>query len=144
MAEAKPFSISEATSVWEAYTAGQGQPGRGRCGWRVDRGVREGSEEQPLQGLESDVVGLVLPAAGAAGRDTEGRRRHAAARHSDGGRSRRPDGGQDGAWSRWWSRISTRTRMGIGPGSRRSTPWVGAGAVLARRLGDRSGHQRLF
>ena len=41
--------------------AGEGEPrccGRGR---RVLGGVREGPEGQPVQGLESDVVGLVYP-----------------------------------------------------------------------------------
>src|SRR5581483_10784398 len=76
---------------------GEGEPrcsGRGR---RVDRGVREGPARQPLQGLEPDVLGLVPPAARAARRDTEGKRRHAPARQPHRRRSGGADGREDGA-----------------------------------------------
>jgi hypothetical protein len=52
--------IGEATRLG-SLPAGEGEPrccGRGR---RVLGGVREGPEGQPVQGLESDVVGLVYP-----------------------------------------------------------------------------------
>ena len=52
----------------------QGQQGRAGCGRGVDRGVREGSEGKPVQDLEPDVVGDLLPAAGARGGDREGAR----------------------------------------------------------------------
>ena len=45
---------------------GQGQSGGCGCRRGVDRRVREGSEREPLQALESDVLGELLPAAGAA------------------------------------------------------------------------------
>ena len=51
---------------------GQGQPGGRGCRRAVDRRVRAGPEREPLQALESDVLGDVLPAAGACGGDTEG------------------------------------------------------------------------
>src|SRR5919109_2528022 len=54
---------------------GQGQQGRGRRRRAVASGVREGPEEEPLQALESAVVGELFPAAGARGRDTEAGRR---------------------------------------------------------------------
>src|SRR6266540_7387422 len=51
--------------------AGQGQSGRAGGGRAVGRGVRGGSEEQPVSDLESDVVGGLLPATGAGGGNTE-------------------------------------------------------------------------
>src|SRR5262245_64363305 len=42
--------------------AGQGPPGRAGGRWAGGRGVRSGPEEQPVSGLESDVVGDLLPA----------------------------------------------------------------------------------
>src|SRR5713101_5706825 len=40
---------------------GQGQPRRCRSGRSVHRGVRDRLEAQPLQDLESDVLGELLP-----------------------------------------------------------------------------------
>jgi hypothetical protein len=61
MSEPKPGGMAK----------GQGQPGsrRGRRG--VDPGVRGEPSGQPLQGLESDVLGELYAAAGQSGRDTE-------------------------------------------------------------------------
>ena len=70
MAEAKPYEISKQL-VWEAYKRSR-RTGALPGGRRVHRGVRDGPEEQPLQDLESDVLGVLLPAAGAARRDSEG------------------------------------------------------------------------
>src|SRR5215212_10834922 len=50
---------------------GQGQSGGRWCRRGVDRAVREGPEREPLQAVESDVLGLVFPAAGSGGGDTE-------------------------------------------------------------------------
>ena len=50
---------------------GQGQQGRGGRRRRVDRAVRAGPEGEPVQAVESDVVGELFPAAGAGGGDTE-------------------------------------------------------------------------
>src|SRR3954454_9008288 len=50
-------------------------------------------EGQPVQDLESDVVGDVLPAAGQGGGDLEGDRWSADARRCDRGGPDRPDGG---------------------------------------------------
>ena len=50
---------------------GQGEQGGAGGGRVLDRGVREGSEEQSVQDLESDVVGELLSAAGAGGGNTE-------------------------------------------------------------------------
>src|SRR5262249_1114536 len=63
---------------------GQGQPRRGRGGRSVHRGVRGRLEEQPLQDLESDVLGELLPTAGASRRDPEGQWWLAAAGDSHG------------------------------------------------------------
>ncbi len=70
MSEAKPFSISK-WEAWEAYTTSKCEPGSGR-GRRADGcGLRKGPEREPVQDLESDVVGQLLSAAGAHGEDTE-------------------------------------------------------------------------
>src|SRR5450759_673904 len=50
---------------------GQGQQ-RGRWGRRgIDRGVREGPQGEPLQALESDVLGELFPTPGPEGGDPE-------------------------------------------------------------------------
>ncbi len=46
-----------------------------RGGRAVHRGIREGSEEQSLQGLEPDVLGKLFPAPGAGRGDPEAARR---------------------------------------------------------------------
>src|ERR1019366_4334885 len=55
---------------------GERESGRSRGGRRVGGGVREGSEEQPLQDLESDELRHVFPAGGESGRDPEDRGWH--------------------------------------------------------------------
>src|SRR5512132_2645502 len=52
-------------------SAGEGQQGRTGRGRVLARGLREGSEGQPVQDLESDVVGQLPAAAGAGGGDTQ-------------------------------------------------------------------------
>ena len=56
--------------------------------------------------------------------------RHSAAGHSDGGRPCGANRGEDGPWSRWWTRSSIRTRMAIDPASRRSTRSKRAATML--------------
>src|SRR5664279_2903091 len=53
----------------------QGEQRRRRGGRAVHRGVREGSEEQSVQDLESDVLWDLLPATGTGRGDTEAARR---------------------------------------------------------------------
>src|SRR5881397_1711474 len=73
---------------------GQGEQGCGGCGRLLDRGPREGSEEQSVQDLEPDVFGELLPALGARGGDTEiAWRRHQDSWGAHGRGSGRPDGG---------------------------------------------------
>ena len=107
---------------------GQGEQGCAGGGRVSHRGVREGSEEQSVQDLESDVVGVVLSASGAGGGDTEAAWR----RHQD-ARGSRPS--RTGSRRRWWpavwsegsSRSSIRTPTATGPGGRRWTRWERAG-----------------
>src|SRR6185312_6273645 len=117
----------------------QGEQGRTGSGRAVDRGVREGSAGQPVQDLEPDVLGVVLPAAGAGGGDREGARAgHQNAGGAHRGRSGRADGGGPGAGGEgradlpsgllWVSPEAFRARRG----GRVSA------AVLADELGDRS------
>ena len=66
----KPFEITK-WEVWEAYRqvkANRGAPGVDGV---THRGVRQGSEEQPVQDLESDVLGVLFSASGDGGGDTE-------------------------------------------------------------------------
>jgi hypothetical protein len=60
---------------------GQGQPGRGRGGRAVDHRVRAGPQGEPVQALESAVVGQLLPATGEGRGDPQaGRQRGAGPR----------------------------------------------------------------
>src|SRR4029078_4088018 len=60
---------------------GQGEQGCTRGGWCAPGGVRDGSREQSVQDLESDVFGELLSPSGACGGDTETAwRRHEGAR----------------------------------------------------------------
>src|SRR5262245_48893040 len=54
-----------------SFRACEGEPGSGWSGWTVDSRVRGQPCGQPLQALESDVLGELLPSAGAAGGDSE-------------------------------------------------------------------------
>src|SRR6516225_11760354 len=71
---------------------GQGKPRRRRGGRRVARSVREGLEEQPLQDLESNVLGQLLSTTGTGRGDPESQRRLAAVGDTHGRRSRGADG----------------------------------------------------
>src|ERR1019366_1001405 len=53
-------------------SASQGQQGCTRSGWADHRRVRDGPEEQPVQGLEPDGAGGLLPSTGARGANSEG------------------------------------------------------------------------
>ena len=133
----KPFAISKRV-VWEAYQrvkANHGAAGRGRP---VDRGVRERPEREPLQALESAVLGELLPAAGAAGGDTERARAGVRVLGVPTVATAWPRRSSSCIWSRWWSRSSIPTptaidrEIGAGCGGRVPR------AVLEKRLGDRS------
>lgn len=72
---------------------GESQSGSRRRRWAVDRGVRRRPEEEPVQALESDVLGELLSTAGADGGDTEaGWTGDQSARRAHRGRPNRPDG----------------------------------------------------
>src|SRR5712692_11957796 len=73
---------------------GQSESGSGWRRFRIDRGVRARPEEQPLQDLESHVVGHVLSSTSTHGGDTEERRRREALGHSYGRRQDCSNGGQ--------------------------------------------------
>ena len=122
MPEAKPYDIPKQL-VWEAYQRVKANRGAAGVDGESLAAFETGPEEQPLQDLESDVVGLVLSAARAARRDTEGQRRHAPIGHSDRGRSRGADGREDGSGAAGGTACSTRTPTAIDPAGRRSTRW---------------------
>ena len=62
--DGKPFAVSgyEVWRAWEQVRDNKGSAGGGRA---VHRGLRGAAGGQPLQGLEPDAVGNVVPAAGA-------------------------------------------------------------------------------
>ncbi len=70
MSESKPkdksFEISKRV-VWEAYEKVKANQGAAGVDERVDRRVGAGPEREPLQALESDVLGDVLPRRGSVG-----------------------------------------------------------------------------
>ncbi len=112
----KSFDIDKGV-IWEAWRQGQGQPGRPGHRRGVHCGVREEPEGEPLQALESDVLGDLHAAAGAGGGDTEDawardqdpRRAH---RRQTGSRRRSPSC----IWSRRWSRHFHPDSYGYRPG----------------------------
>src|SRR3954447_3686967 len=59
------------------------EPGSGRGRRAIDCGFREEPEREPVQDLESDVVGQLLSAAGAHGENTEGERWGKETGHTD-------------------------------------------------------------
>ena len=124
---------------------GQGEQGRTGSGRAVDRGVREGSEGQSVQDLESDVVGVVLPAAGACGGDPEGAwRRHQNAGCADRGRSGRADGGGRGAGGEGRADLPSGLLRVPPEAFRARRGGRVPAAVLADGLGDRSGHPEVL
>src|ERR1039458_2507648 len=74
--------------------ASQSQQGSGRGRRANDCGFRKEPEREPVQDLESDVVGPLLSAAGADGEDSESQRRGKEAGHTDGVGSDRARGGE--------------------------------------------------
>src|SRR5260370_19658759 len=100
--------------------------------------------EQPVQAMESAVVRQLASAAGATGGHTEGRWSDPAAGDTNGRRPHRPDGGQKipGA-----ARGTTLPRRLLWVSARQVGARCsrrGAAALLALRLGGRSGHQILL
>src|SRR5437588_13073540 len=73
---------------------GESQPGSRGCRWGDDRRLRAEPQREPLQDLEPDEFGELLPAAGPEGGDSQGRRTGPDPRGPDGGGSDRADGGQ--------------------------------------------------
>ena len=67
----KPFAISKWV-VWEAYLRVKANQGPPVSTSESIAGVRGGPAGEPLQALESAVLGELFPAAGACGGDTEG------------------------------------------------------------------------
>src|SRR4029453_262168 len=126
-------------------SAGQGQSGCTGCGRGDAGGVRQGSEEQSVQGLESDVLGVVLSASGAGGGDTETARRwdENPWRANDCGQGRPGGGGpQAGGQGRTDLSSSFLRVPAVSVGSRRSGGM--SGAVLEERLGRRSGYSEVL
>src|SRR5713101_9763584 len=71
---------------------GEGQPGSCRCRRGVDPGVRGEPDGEPLQALESALLGELHAAAREGGRDTETQWRVEGARRAHGRRQGRADG----------------------------------------------------
>jgi hypothetical protein len=140
MSEAKPFCISK----WEVLQASKSESRSGRGRRTVDCGLRKGPEREPVQDLESDVVGQLLSTAGADGEDTESKRWGEEAGHTDRIGSDCATGGEIETWSRRWIRCSIRIPTGIDRGSRHWMQWGRRGSDAGAMLDFRSGHQGLL
>src|SRR5262249_55061911 len=123
---------------------GQGEPRGGRGGRAVNRGVRDRLEGEPLQDLESHVLGELLSTASTARGDPQSQRGLEALGDPPGRRSRGADGRQDtsgatggAAFPSRLLRVSSR-KIGAGCSGHR------AAAMLAVQLGDRSRYQRFL
>src|SRR5438034_9556941 len=120
---------------------GQGQQGGGRRRRAVDRGVREGPQGEPLQALEPDVLGELLPTASSDGRDTEaGRARGPCPRCAHRGGQDRSDGREDVPGAEGGAYLPPRLLRvptgAVGAASGGGLP----GAMLEAGLGHRPGH----
>src|SRR6266536_1295474 len=117
---------------------GEGQPGSGGCRRGVDPGVRGEPDGEPLQALESALLGELPAAAGEGGRDPQAQRRDAGAGRAHGRRQGRADGRAPVPGARGGARLPPGLvrvpAATLGPGRCAGV----SGAVLALRLGDRS------
>src|ERR1019366_1921102 len=77
-----------------SVSASESQQGSGRGRRAIDCGFRKEPKREPVQDLESDVVGQLLSTAGAHGEDTESQRRRKEAGHTDRVGSDRASGGE--------------------------------------------------
>ena len=101
--------------------AGEGQQGSAGGGRAVHRGLRGAAGGQPLQDLEPDVGGDVVPAAGEGGGDPQAGRRHQDARGADDRRPRRADRGREPDRDRGGGVLPPRTPTVTGPDAGRTT-----------------------
>ena len=81
MTSAKPYCIAKRT-VWEAYQQVKANRGAAGIDDETHRDVRAEPVEEFVQAVEPDVVGVVFPAAGEAGGNSEGKGRHEKAGHT--------------------------------------------------------------
>src|SRR4051794_15896872 len=86
----KSFEIPKQL-VWEAYRRVAANKGAAGVDGGIRRGLREGSEEQSVQDLEPDVLGIVLSAPGQVGGHTKAGWGHAHVGRADRGRQNRPN-----------------------------------------------------
>src|SRR5262245_12430303 len=86
---------SEAPGVG-SVSPGEGESGSAWCGWGITRDVRVRGKEAVVQDLESNVVGVVFPPAGATRGDRKEGRGQSSPWHSYGGRSGGADSREDG------------------------------------------------
>jgi hypothetical protein len=131
----KSFVISkwEVQEAWETVKANKGAPGVDGCSIEeFEKDLRNNL----FKILESDVLGELLPAAGAGGGDTEIAGRHEGLGCADRGGSGRSDGGRQEAGAEGRADLSSGflrlPARAFGPGRGRDLP----AAVLEERLGD--------
>ncbi len=145
MSEPKPksFAISK-RAVWEAWLRVKANRGAAGVDEQSIAEFEAGPFGEPFQALESALVGELLPAAGACGRDTEARRQLEGSRGADRRGQGRADGRVrvPGAWG--GASFSPRLLwVSAGPlGAGRG--WGLPGALLASGLGSRFGPEVVF
>src|SRR5712691_926976 len=93
MSEAKPFCISK-EEVWEEYKRVKANQGAAGVDEQTIADFEKDLKREPVQDLESDVVGQLLSAAGADGEDTESKWWGKEAGHTERVGSDRADGSE--------------------------------------------------
>ena len=136
----KSFEISK-RAVWEAYRRVKANKGAAGVDEQSIAEFERDLAGEPVQALESAVVGELLPAAGARGGDTEARRQLEECSGCRPSRTGSPRPSCADTWSPGWSRSSTPDSYGYRPG-RSALDAVGVCRERCWRagLGARPGH----